>query len=166
MTVKIDPRVKTDTAGLAQQFALSLEAYQGMEESYKTVLQIRRLRDHIKTLIDKVGRGPSAEALSALEKKAAAIGGEGRADAASPGLPGGTIDVRNANLTSLNNAFSSLLENLQSADVGPTVPTVAATTELRRILAKLLSDWSDLKTKDVSAVNAQLKSANQTLLLP
>jgi hypothetical protein len=38
----------------------------------------------------------------------------------------------------LNNGFSSLLENLQTADLAPTVPTVAAAAELQRVLAKLV----------------------------
>ncbi|HSB29440.1 MAG TPA: hypothetical protein VLE19_16340, partial [Pyrinomonadaceae bacterium] len=134
LTVKIDPRVKTGPRELTQQFDLSYESYQGMEESFKTVADIRKLRDQITTAISKAGRGPLAEALSTLEKKALAIAGEGRPDISSPGLPGGTIDLRNPNLTTLNNGFSSLLENLQSADMPPTQPTVAAAAELKRVL--------------------------------
>jgi hypothetical protein len=166
LVVKMDPRVKTSTEGLTQQFDLSLEAYNGMEQSYKTVLEIRKLRDQLAKLVDKVGRGPLAESLSSLEKKAAAIGGDARSDASSPGLPGGTIDVRNPNLTSLNNGFSSLIENLQSADVAPTAATVSAAAELQKTLAKLLQDWADLKSKDVTAINNQLRTGNQPLLAP
>ena len=99
-----------------------------------------------------------------LEKKAAAIGGEGRADVSSPGLPGGSIDIRNPNLTSLNNGFSSLLENLQSSDMAPTDATVAGAAELKRTLAKLLSDWNQVKTRDVTSMNEQLRAANQPTL--
>lgn len=166
LIVKMDPRIKASAIALGQQFNLSLEAYHGMEVTFKTVAEIRGLRDQIKAAIDKAGRGPLAETLNALEKKAAAISGEGRSDANSPGLPGGTIDLRNPNLTSLNNGFSALLENLQSADAAPTGPTVAAATELQRALARLLTVWSDLKTKELPSVNAQLRAANQPLLAP
>jgi len=166
MTVKMDPRVKTGAFALSQQFSLSFEAYNGMEQSFKTVIEIRRLRDQIKRAIDKVGRGPLAESLSALEKKAAAIGGEGRADASSPGIPGGALDVRNPNLTSLNGGFASLLENLQSADLAPTLTTVAAATDLQLVLKKLHADWANLKAKDVVEVNTKLQAANQPLLVP
>src|ERR1051325_10709429 len=74
-----------------------------------------------------------------------------------PGSPGGSIDTRNPNLTSLNNGFSSLLENLQSADMAPTDSTVAAAAELKRTLAKLLSDWNQVKTRDVASLNEQLR---------
>src|SRR6185369_1924972 len=136
LTVKMDPRVKTDQTGLEQQFKLSLEAYRGMEQTFDAVEQIRKFREQNKT---------NAE----LEKKAAAIGGEGRGDASSPGLPGGTIDVREPNLTKLNNGFSALLETLQDADLAPTQPMDAAATELQKVLEKLMADWNQFKTKDV-----------------
>jgi len=166
VTVKMDPRVKTSTAGLTQQFDLSYEAHKGMEQSFQTVIEIRKLRDQIATLVSKVGKGSLADSLNSLEKEAAAIAGEGRADASSPGLPGGTIDVRNPDLTSLNNGFSSMLENLQSADAVPTDATVAAAAELKRTLAKLLADWNQVKTKDVASMNEQLRAANQPTLMP
>jgi hypothetical protein len=137
-----------------------------MEQSFKTVIQIRKLRDQIRLAIDKVGRGPLAESLSALEKKAAAISGEGRADASSPGIPGGALDVRNPNLTSLNGGFASLLENLQSADLAPNLATVAAAAELQLVLKKLHADWANLKAKDVVELNTKLQAANQPLLVP
>src|ERR1041384_6945805 len=126
LTVKIDPRVKTDLPGLTQQFNLSLEAYRGMQQTFDAVDRIGKLRAQIKTAIGRVDRGPLAESLNALDKKAAAIGGEGRSDASSPGLPGGTIDMREPNLTRLNNGFSSLMDHLQDADLPPTVPMVTA----------------------------------------
>jgi len=166
LTVKMDPRVKTPLPALSQQFNLSLEAYRGMEKTFDTVERIRKLRAQIRELISRVDRGPLAEALNALDKKAAAIGGEGRGDASSPGLPGGTIDMREPNLTRLNNGFSSLIEHLQTADLAPTVPMVTAATELQKVLTKLMADWDQLKTKDVAAINVQLRAANQPPLNP
>jgi hypothetical protein len=149
-----------------QQFNLSLEAYRGMEQTFEAVDRIQKLRKQIRESISRVDRGPLAEALNALDKKAVAIGGEGRGDAGSPGLPGGTIDMREPNLTRLNGGFSSLLEHLQSADMTPTVPMVTAATELQKVLAKLLADWNQFKTKDVAAMNERLRAANQPLLNP
>ncbi|HKG60517.1 MAG TPA: hypothetical protein VKB05_12235 [Pyrinomonadaceae bacterium] len=166
LTVKMDPRVKTPLPALAQQFNLSLEAYRGMQKTFDTVEQIRKLRAQIRELISRVDRGPLSEALNTLDKKAAAIGGEGRGDASSPGLPGGTIDMREPNLTRLNNGFSSLIEHLQTADLAPTVPMVTAATELQKVLTKLTADWNQLKTKDVAAINEQLRAANQPPLNP
>jgi photosystem II stability/assembly factor-like uncharacterized protein len=166
LTVKIDPRVKTPAPALTQQFNLSLEAYRGMQQTFDAVEQIRKLRAQIKEAISRADRGPLAETLNALDKKAAAIGGEGRSDASSPGLPGGTIDVREPNLTRLNNGFSALLDTLQDADLAPTEPMIMAAAELQKTLAKLLADWNQLKSKDVAAMNEQLRAANQPVLNP
>ena len=123
-------------------------------------------RAKLRESIGRVDRGPRAHALKGLDKKAAAIGGEGRGDASSPGLPGGTIDMREPNLTRLNNGFSSLIEHLQTADLAPTQPMVTAATELQKTLTKLLADWDQLKTKDIAAINVQLRAANQPVLNP
>src|ERR1044072_8414191 len=166
LIVKMDPRVKTALPALTQQFSLSFEAYRGMQQTFDTVEQIRKLRAQIREAISRADRGPLAEALNALDKKAAAIGGEGRSDASSPGLPGGTIDVREPNLTRLNNGFSALLDTLQDADLAPTQPVDAAATELQKTLAKLMAEWDQLKAKDVTAMNEQLRAANQPVLNP
>jgi hypothetical protein len=163
LTVQMDPRVKTGLPALTQQFNLSLEAYRGMQQTFDAVEEIKKLRAQIKQAIERADRGPLAEALNALDKKAAAIAGEGRGEG---GLPSGTIDIREPNLTRLNNGFSSLLDHLQSADLAPTVPTVTAATELQKVLTKLMADWSQFKTKDVAAINEQLRAANQPVLNP
>jgi len=166
MTVKMDPRVKTSAEGLAQQFNLSLEAYNGMQQTFTTVEAIKKLHEQIAKAIERAGRGPLAESLNALDKKLTAVGGEGRGDASSPGLPGGSIDVRNPNLTRLNDGFSSLLENLQSADVAPTAAIVDAAAELQKVLTKLMSNWEQIRTKDLAEINTQLRAANQPTLTP
>jgi hypothetical protein len=166
LLVKMDPRVTAPLQDLKTQFALSLDAYKGMQQTFASVEQIRKLRTQIRAAIERADRGPLAEALGALDKKAAAIGGEGRGDGGSPGLPGGTIDIREPNLTRLNGGFSSLLEHLQSADMAPTQPTLTAASELQKTLQKLLADWEALKTTDVATINQQLRAANQPVLNP
>jgi hypothetical protein len=74
--------------------------------------------------------------------------------------------VREPNLTRLNGGFSSLVEHLQSADLAPTVPMVTAATELQKVLTKLMADWDQFKTKDVAAINEQLRAANKPVLNP
>jgi hypothetical protein len=74
--------------------------------------------------------------------------------------------VRNPNLTRLNGGFSSLLDDLQNADLAPTQPMVIASGEMQKTLAKLLADWDTFKTRDVAAINEQLRAANQPVLKP
>jgi photosystem II stability/assembly factor-like uncharacterized protein len=166
LVVKMDPRVKTGISGLTQQFTLSLQAYKGMQQSFAAVEEIKKLRNRIKDLQNRAGSSPLSAALSELDKKAAAIEGEGKGESSSPGTPGGTIDVREPDLTKLNSGFADLLEQLQIADVAPTMPTVAAAAGLQNVLADLTRRWVELKTKDVSAINAQLLQANLPALVP
>jgi hypothetical protein len=166
LTVRMDPRVKTGVPELTQQLTLSLQAYDGMQKTFTAVEEIKKLRAQIKDLLGRAGKGTRADSLSALDKKAAAIEGEGRADSSSPGTPGGTVDVREPDLTKLNSGFADILEQLQIADVAPTVAIVAAAEGLQKVLTGLLIKWNDLKSKDLSTLNAQLRQANQPVLVP
>lgn len=166
LTIKMDPRVKSGPDVLTQQFNLSIAAYQGMAQSFAAAQTAQRVRDQIKSTIDRVGSGPLAESLAALDKKIVAISGEARGDASSPGLPGGTIDLRNVNLTRVNDGFSSLLENLQSADVTPTTATLLAAEEMQKVLVKLQRDWDQIVSQEIPQINNQLRTANQSPLTP
>ncbi len=166
INVKLDPRVKTPAAGLEQQFALSLQAYQGMEQSFDAMEQIKKFRDQIKDRRTRADQGSTlAETLAALDKKAAAIAGEGRGDQ-GPGAPGGSTDAREGNFTRSNTSFTSMLELLQSADATPTTQAVSASGELQQNLKSLLARWNELKSKDVQAINEQLRQASLPPLVP
>jgi len=166
LTVRMDPRVKTGMPGLTQQFTLSLQAYDGMQKTFAAVEEIKKLRAQIKDLLNRAGNGALADALSALDKKAAAIEGEGRGESSSPGTPGGTVDVREPDLTKLNSGFADILEQLQIATVAPTMPMVAAADGLQKVLSGLMASWSELKTRDVGSINTQLRQANLPVLGP
>jgi photosystem II stability/assembly factor-like uncharacterized protein len=164
INVKLDPRVKTPAAGLEQQFALSLQAYQGMQQSFDAMEQIKKLRDQIRDRRTHASQGAPADALAALDQKAAAIAGEGRGDQ-GPGATAGS-DSRDGNLTRSNTNFTSLLELLQAVDATPTTQAVTASEDLQRSLKNLLARWNELKSKDIQAINQQLRAANLPPLAP
>jgi hypothetical protein len=43
---------------------------------------------------------------------------------------------------------------------------VVAAAELQKTLVKLMADWNQFKSKDVAAINEQLRAANQPVLNP
>jgi hypothetical protein len=49
---------------------------------------------------------------------------------------------------------------LQSADLAPT-SRWSPPQRVAKALTKLMADWDQLKTKDVAAINEQLRAANQ-----
>lgn len=166
LTVNLDPRVKTLPAGLEQQFALSMQAYRGMQQSFEAIEQIKKFRTQIRQLRDRAGQGPLSDALVSLDQKASTIEGEGRAEPETPAVPGGSVDARDANLTKLNTAFGAMLELFQAADAAPTTQAIAASGELQKALTNLLTRWNELKTKEVKALNEQLRLASLPPLNP
>ncbi|MFL6228378.1 MAG: VPS10 domain-containing protein [Pyrinomonadaceae bacterium] len=156
LNLKIDPRVKTAPASLHQQFALSLQTYEGMNKSFDALADVRRLRARIKEVRERAGSGANADALDALDQKLAAIG-EGGGGARGGGRGG--ANSAETNLAQVNSSLESLLDTLQTADMPPTTQAVAASAELQRQLADLLSRLSALKSTDVRALDEQLRRA-------
>lgn len=154
LKVVMDPRVKTPMEGLVAQFALSMQAYEGIRQAREALAQVRKLRAQIKALGDRAGQG----ALAALDQKTAAIEGSG-----SPRGAGGIVEI---SLTKLSGDLNSLLGLLQGADTQPTTQATAASDELQKSLAALLERWSEIKNKDVKTLNEQLRQANLPLLAP
>ncbi|PYS92034.1 MAG: glycoside hydrolase [Acidobacteria bacterium] len=152
LSVRIDPRVKTPLLGLQQQFTLSLRAYEGMRQSREALEQVRKLRAQLKDLSARVTQGALPATLKALDQKAAAL------ESVAGG--GGANATNQQDLTKVNASFGSLLEVLQDADAPPTMQAAAAADEFQRTLAGLLQRWRDIKTKDVPALNEQLRAAN------
>ncbi|MFL6283130.1 MAG: WD40/YVTN/BNR-like repeat-containing protein, partial [Pyrinomonadaceae bacterium] len=154
LDVAIDPRVKTTRAGLEQQLALSQQTAEGMNATFDALEAVGKLRAQLKDLRARQGLAPAlAESLAALDAKAAALEGGG-----TPRGPGSAPAP--ANLSQLHTQLSSLLDVLQQSDAAPTTQAVAASSEFQRQLRELLQSWQQLKSKDVEAVNAQLRAAN------
>jgi photosystem II stability/assembly factor-like uncharacterized protein len=154
LNVRIDPRVKTSRAGLDQQFKLSMQAYEGMEQSREALDGIRKLRAQVKELRARAGQGAVADALLSLDQKMAAL--ETDSDARPAGGAGNTGET---NLTRVNASLGSLLDLLQSADAAPTTQAVTASAELQRKLSELLSRWKEIKGREVKTINEQLRQA-------
>jgi photosystem II stability/assembly factor-like uncharacterized protein len=157
LTVRLDPRVTTPRVGLEQQFALSMQCYDGMRQAREVTGQVRRLREQLRGVREKAGQGPAADAVAALDGKAAALVGAER-----PMLRGGRGRGGNPNEVSLSRfagELGRLLAVLQGADVAPTTQAVAAVGAARQALDGLLARWADLKAKDMPALNEQLRQA-------
>ena len=91
-----------------------------------------------------------SQAISNLDQKAASLDGSGGRAAARLGGGG-------ENLATINSTLTSLLNAVDSSDVLPTTQQVAAANELQQTVERLLAQWSELKAKDVSAINEQLR---------
>jgi photosystem II stability/assembly factor-like uncharacterized protein len=150
LRVEMDPRVKTPRAGLEQQLALSAQAAEGMSESFDVLDNLKKLRAQIADLRKRTGLPPAVgDALAALDKKAAAF---------ENGAPAGTTPAP-PNFNQLHTQLASVYEVLQQADAAPTTQATAQAADLQRRLREALPAWNELRTKDVDALNAQLRAA-------
>jgi hypothetical protein len=165
LTVKMDPRVKTPPAGLAQQFTLSKQMYDGVLETQAALLEVRAIRAQVKPLQEKAGQAAVSQALAAFDQKAAALEGGGgaggqRGGGGGGGFGGGAGGGGQDSLAGIGSSLSSLMGLMQGADAAPTSQVVAAVTERRQALANLMAKWNTFKTQELANLNAQLKAAN------
>jgi photosystem II stability/assembly factor-like uncharacterized protein len=161
LTVKMDPRVKTPPEGLARQFELSMQCYEGMRQARETLDQVRKLRERLKELRGRAGPGELADALAELDRKVGTLEGTERRRGERP--PAGPREV---SLARLAGEMYRLQTILQGADAAPTTQTVAACGETQKALHGLLARWGDMKSKDVKALDERLRQAKLPPLTP
>ena len=143
LTIKMDPRVKTGIDGLRQQFELEIKIADALHRDYVALQEVRSVREQLKKL--------NLPDTSPLEKKVAAIEGtEGFQYLSTP-------DGRS--LARLNGGLAQLLGDVDGADAAPTSQALAMFGELDAALRKQLDDWQEIKSKDVPALNEQLKKS-------
>ena len=152
LTIEMDPRVKTSAADLARQFELSMRLTAAMHDDHAALEQVRALRSQLKVLKEQAGTSTVAESIAALDAKAASLEGS------AGDFEGGPFRRREG-LTGLNGQLASLLDTLQDADAKPTPAASAAAEDLEKTLATQLARLRDLESRDVAALNAELKKA-------
>ncbi len=162
LVVKMDPRITASLADLRKQFETESGSVEGMNQSYEALAQVRSVRAQLKELAAKAGKGRLADAIGALDKKAAEL--EGATQSGFFGLPAGRKQTEN--LSTLNQHFSGVLGVADSADAAPTTQAEAVYRELNESLETLLSQWKEIKEKDIPALNAGLKKAGMTAVDP
>jgi hypothetical protein len=170
LSLRMDPRVKTPAAGLAQQYEMSRAMYDGIIDAQAALQKMRALRGRIKKAQEAAAQAQSPasviEALAAFDKKAASIeggaGGQGGPGGGGggpmgPGGPGGASAPDT--LAGIGSSLNSLMSMLQAADVAPTSQLVAAVTERRKALQALFDKWELFGTSQLADLNSVLKAA-------
>jgi len=151
LTVQMDPRVKTPATGLAQQFKLSQQLYNDLltvvPASDQASAALKQLKD-----LQKQAQGDVLVAVNTLNEKLQTLSG-GRARRPGPGTETPSLGGTRTRLLALFGVF-------QEVDETPTTQAVAGVIELERELPPLMQQWQAIKTKDIPALNAQLKNAN------
>jgi hypothetical protein len=158
LTVKMDPRSKTPPVGLTEQFTLGSQAWTAMNQDFDALEKIRGLREVLKEKQNQT-TGGLTDSVTALDQKVASIAGAGGGGRRGRGNAGSS-----ENLSSLNGEFAEVLRNLETSDQTPTTQTAAALTALRKSLDASLAQWSAIQTRDIPAINIELKKVNLPLI--
>ena len=166
LALKLDPRVKTPAAGLAQLASLSKEMYDGAVAAHAALVEGRALSQKLAGL-----SGADAAALRARIDSIAPppqVGGRGRGRGGFGGGRGrGGAPAGPPTLESVSNAQIAAAAPMQEADVTPTAAQVAAVARARADAKSVMERWNLIKTRDLAAFNAKQKAAGQpTVTLP
>jgi photosystem II stability/assembly factor-like uncharacterized protein len=155
LTVKLDPRVKTDRAGLQQQDEAGKQLAMTIGRTTEAIREARAAGEQIDKLAHDAS-GPLADHLAALGKKIKAALGAGGGFGPAPAEPG---------LMSVNGEASGLYAEIDSADVGLTGAQSAALAKIVRDYSVAMERWKQVKAADIAAMNGELKTANLTQIM-
>jgi photosystem II stability/assembly factor-like uncharacterized protein len=165
-TVRMDPRVKTPAASLAQQYTLSLALYDAANESMAKAAQARSMRAQ---LADRKAKASAVAAqIDALDKRLAELAGPdqggGRGRGGGSGGGGGGRAGRGGtpapvSFGSIQGELNGPFGALQGADATPTTQVVAAANDRLAVFAALKGKWDAIVKTDLPALNAKLKAA-------
>ena len=154
LTIKMDPRVKTSPAGLQQQFELEMKITEAMHRNYDALQQLRKVRSQLKDLRQRAGQGPTANAITALEKTLAELEGS------KGGFGAQYLSTSEGrSLARLNSALSSLLGTVDSADAAPTTQAIGMFGDVQQALEQQLSRWQEIKKQEIPTLNATIRQA-------
>ncbi|HLI18552.1 MAG TPA: hypothetical protein VKV22_09805 [Rhodanobacteraceae bacterium] len=157
LVVKMDPRVKTSTADLQQQFDASMQAYHQAIEASQALGQVRNMEKQVAAR--EAGRKPAGK-LAAYEKQLEALSGP------KPTSPF-EFFFRSGppNLASVGASLQMLMNRMQEADQAPTAADIAALGKTSAELKSLMDRWNQLKGQPLADLNRDLRQARQPPLV-
>jgi photosystem II stability/assembly factor-like uncharacterized protein len=162
LTLEMDPRIKTPAGDLRAQFEMETGAVRGMNESFKSLEQVRSVSEQLA----ERSTGPESSSLSAplssIKKKVAEL--EGTAESSFFGLP--PSGKRPENFSTLNQHFANLLAVADSADSAPTSQAQSAYREEVEALQTLQTQWIAIRNRDIPQLNSELVKAGKTPIDP
>ncbi len=157
LTLKLDPRVTTSPAGLAQMASLSREMYAGAQAANAAYAQARALSAALGAL-----QGADVDAFKKeVDALAPAAQAGGRGRGFGRGGRGGGAGNAPATLQTLPGTMIGAAMGMQAADVAPTATQIAACTRARAQSHDAMARWTTLKTSGLAAFNAKRKAAGQ-----
>ncbi|MDP2529102.1 MAG: hypothetical protein Q8W51_05145 [Candidatus Palauibacterales bacterium] len=156
--VALDPRVHASTQDLQAQLDLMLKLRQAMTDDHVAFNRIAGVREQLGVLERQLGSDPSHASVVAAVKKL-----DERADSTATQLFQFRARVPKElfmnHPATLNVKLASLQGSVDAADAAPTAQQVDVYDLLRKRLDGVLAEWSEIRTKEIPALNEQLRAA-------
>jgi photosystem II stability/assembly factor-like uncharacterized protein len=159
LRLTMDPRVKTGTADLAQQFNASKQMYDVSLALNAISEEARRVRGQITELRPKITDATLKSHLDALAEKiqnTAGAGGGGGFGGGGGGQGGGGPRTTAASVSGRARTLFGLIEE---ADVAPTTQIAAALPDVIKDSTSVQQSWQGIKSSDIPAFNQELRAA-------
>jgi photosystem II stability/assembly factor-like uncharacterized protein len=145
LTVKMDPRVKTSSAGLEKKFQIGSRLAAILTQTSAAVMQASVMQDQLKKL-SPAASATSKDAIDKFQKKLAEL------TASAPSSDDVTV-------TRVNAQASTLYAQVWQVDAEPTSSQMEATSTVERGSADAMKRWNDFRSSDLPALNRQLREA-------
>jgi hypothetical protein len=149
--LKMDPRVKTPTAGLERKFQLETRLASLLTQTSQAVQQAGSIRDPLQKLTQQA-TGSVRDSVQTFQDKLMAILGAPAAFLAPP--------ANENTLTRTNSQIAVLYGEIWQADADPTASQSEALTALERDASDVMKRWDAFRTTDLPALNHSLGGAN------
>ena len=145
LVVKMDLRVKTAPAGLREQFELAMRLASTVRESSHAVSQARSVQEQLAEL--------------SLNQYSAIAGSAKNLNNRVTGILDGSSTDTEQTLKAANQDAIDLYKDVEKSDAAPTAAQMNAATVIAERFSGLLSQWQDLKQKDLPLFDRQLQPA-------
>jgi photosystem II stability/assembly factor-like uncharacterized protein len=158
LTVRMDPRVKTSTADLAEQFKLSKEVYDEWLALNSISENVRRIRGQLAELRPRAPEGDLKTHINTLAEKLQVLAGAG----AGPG--GGAAPAATTSISSTSGRVRTLFNLIEDVDLAPTPQAAAAVPDVVKDSRSLQDSWQAIKSQDIPALNQELRAAGLPII--
>ena len=149
LIIKMDPRVKTPPNGIQQMFYLQMRLSSLLTTTSQAVTQAKSVNQQLDKAAEKAS-GPAAASIEAFKKKLQTLRSGATADA----------DTEQITLGSVNDACSSLYDEIDRADASPTTAQTEATTKIEKEALGILQQWDVLKNTELPTLNSAIRGTN------
>jgi len=156
LTLVMDPRVKTPTADLAEQYKVSKQLYDEWLALNSISDQARKVRGQITELRPRVSDANLKARVDAFAEKLQGFGGGGGGFGGGGGGGGGAARVT---VTSTTGRIRTLFNLIEEVDLAPTPQVSAAVPDVVKDSRALQESWRSVNSQDIPALNQELKAA-------